>query len=561
VTRKQQQFSMILVFTILALLALNSIFYAFQIDLTANQTHSLNPKTVQILQELDNPVKLTYYLSPIIKEVPPPRQNVQGIEDMLSRFADLSPNITYTQIDPDNLSAPDLQRVVNLGIASQGFQQQERSQMTMGEVFSGIVVDGNGKTEVLPFLAQANRLEYDLLSKILLLEQTEKPKMGILIGDFEQSYDQNFRLFTNEVGGLYELRTLNPGEVIASDLDLLLVAGNKDLSDADAYYINQFVMEGGRVFFALEGMAINSSGQGLPAFPLDNTAMIRLLTSYGINVRPEYLLDRVSKRITMGNDFRAFPLFTRTLGEMVDQEHPITSQFTGLDLFFASPLSIETPEGLEATVLTQSTELSWLAPNLVSFNPDQVEVSEYTASEFGPFPTSVALRGIIPSAFPGDPPPGVQGTGAVYQESAGENLMVVVGDSDFLTDIFIQLAWQGLPEIPHQGIGSSRHNIQFFANVIQFLGANPDLLEVKNKPFRSAALTAVTSDNVEGINTFLILLNVGIIPLAVLIGGLLFSVLRRRLQLQGAGQHSSKSRLNSQDLEGDQKSTGKGGQS
>jgi hypothetical protein len=84
---------------------------------------------------------------------------------------------------------------------------------------------------------------------------------------------------------------------------------------------------------------------------------------------------------------------------------------------------------------------------------------------------------------------------------------------------------------------------------------------VKNKPFRSAALTAVTSDNVEGINTFLILLNVGIIPLAVLIGGLLFSVLRRRLQLQGAGQHSSKSRLNSQDLEGDQKSTGKGGQS
>jgi ABC-type uncharacterized transport system involved in gliding motility auxiliary subunit len=539
-TKAQQQNSMILVLVILGLVVINSIFFSFQLDLTANQAHSLNDKTVELLRGLEDPVSITYYLSPVLKEFSPNVQNVQGIEDMLQRFDAVSPQISLSQINPDDLEGPDLQNLINLGLMPQGFEQNENTRTVRGEFYSGIVLDGNGRTEVIPFLFQTNTLEYDLLSRILLLLETQRPKLGFLLGDNEQSYEQNFRLFTQELGTSFEIRTLNPGEVIASDLDLLVVAGNKDLSAADAYYINQFIMEGGRVFFAVEGMALNSSGQGMAAFPLENTPMVRLLTSYGVGVRSQFLLDKANKAITQGNAFRGFPLFTRTLATGVNFDHPITQQFTGLDLYIGSPLQIDPPEGLEATVLTKSTDQSWLAPNMVSFTPDQVDVTEFTATEFGPFDTSVILQGTIPSAFPGDPPPGVTGTGTVYEESLEPNAIFVVGDSDFMTDIFIRLAWRGFPEIPNQGIGSSEYNIQFFSNVIQFLGANADLLQIKNKPFRSFALNNFTAQNADLINDVLVITNVFVLPLALLIGGLLFAYLRRTRQIRVDSQKTGK---------------------
>jgi ABC-type uncharacterized transport system involved in gliding motility auxiliary subunit len=70
-TKAQQQNSMILVLVILGLVVINSIFFSFQLDLTANQAHSLNDKTVELLRGLEDPVSITYYLSPVLKEFSP----------------------------------------------------------------------------------------------------------------------------------------------------------------------------------------------------------------------------------------------------------------------------------------------------------------------------------------------------------------------------------------------------------------------------------------------------------------------------------------------------------
>jgi len=529
--RSKQKKSMIMVFTILLLVALNSVFFYFKIDLTTNQVHTMTSTSKELLQKIDRPFQITYYLSPKIKDIDPETQDVEAIEDFLISLSSLSPHIQYTQVDPDTMEG---QKLGELGLLPQSLEVSSRSSVTWAEVYSGIVLDYQGRTERIPFISRSQPLEYELISRILNLVEAKKPKVGLLVGNFEESVEENFVIFEQNISEHYDLRILSPGEIISDDIDVLVVAGNKDLEDRDVYHINQYMMNGGRAFFAVDGMALNPSQSGLPAFPLRNTPMIKLLDSWGIEVSGEFLLDRVNKRIPVGQgNFRPYPLFIRILPEGVNSAHPITSQFLGLDLYFASALKWDERNQMNTTTLVNTSVGGWIVPNLVSLEPNRVDVSMMTATEEGSFPVAVLLEGILPSAFPEGPPNDVAPVGVNTLESSEDVQMVIVGDSDFLKDIYMYWAWENVPNRPNQGLGKSMHNIQFFTNVIEFLSPRSDLLKIKSRPFRNLALTKVDESNRQWINGLLIGVNVFFIPSLFLVVGALY-LFRRRKKAQRA---------------------------
>jgi len=150
------------------------------------------------------------------------------------------------------------------------------------------------KTDELPI----ESFEYDLIVKIKKLTGNIK-KIGIVEGSGsnkyvltlpgnppqpQQGFDALFPSLKTEIEKLYTISFQNPEKKkIDSDIDLLLVAAPKKLSEVEKFHIDQFLMQGKSVIFLTPGVNVNFQ-QGLNGQAAINEYE-GLLNHYGISVK------------------------------------------------------------------------------------------------------------------------------------------------------------------------------------------------------------------------------------------------------------------------------------
>jgi ABC-type uncharacterized transport system involved in gliding motility auxiliary subunit len=244
--------------------------------------------------------------------------------------------------------------------------------------------------------------------------------------------------------------------------------------------------------------------------------LIAMLSYYGAQVEPALVLDYSAlsfpyeargpygeQQIRMAR----YPLWIGVAPENGNANHPVTAGFSGVDLFWAQPITVNLPEEIQSNVLFTSTDEAWLMTKDFVMNPEsEYDMHNEEAATKGEKNLAVTLSGKFPSWFAGVAKPVRDGYDELpdLPNAAKDSRIIVVSDTDFLSSV-IQFT-------------RSEYNMNFFLQVADWLSNDDDIIGIRNRMSGAGRLDRIT-DPIEKLNVMIWsqALNVIIIPLAIII--------------------------------------------
>jgi gliding-associated putative ABC transporter substrate-binding component GldG len=524
-TKRQVSVITILSIAAMILIVLISQRLWFRLDLTKNKSYTISPVSRNLHEHIPDQVRITYYISEKLAAVHPvPRE----LEDLLREYAAYSRGrIRLTVRDP--VKAGVNREVEALGIIPQQIETVEQDQMNYAMVYSGIVIEYLDKTDVIPFAFSMETLEYDLTSRIRALVRGTDREAGFLVGDSAKQWSRDYAILNQAfVQSGFRVRTVAPGEEIPEGLPVLFVLGGvEDLDDWALYRIDRYIQGGGKVLFALEGVFVDEAN-ALQGRLMEDKGLQAMVSFYGATIKPELTMDVTALSLSYqsvdqfgSRVYRIvrYPLWIGVLPQNGNSAHPVTAAFSGVDVFWASPLELTPPEGVEAVPLFHTTADAWAQTRTFVANPEQsyqfqAELDETKGEKL----LAAALTGTFPSWFAGVPKPVREGSGEELPDMPGEaraSRIIVIGDSDLASTV--------------TQYTRSNSNFDFFLKAADWLGNDDDIIGIRSRQTRTGRLDKIT-DTDKRVKAMALArtLNVILIPLAVIVLGVIRALRRRR---------------------------------
>ncbi len=428
----------------------------FRIDLSGKKQFTLSPATQRILKELPDIVRITVYQS---QDLPPEIIPFsRDARDLVSDFkTNARGNITVAYKDPtkDEETAREAQE---LGIPSVQFNVLRKNEFEVKQGYFGIVVEYADKKEVIPFVQNTANLEYQLIGFIRKLTRDTLPTVALLSG--YGSENSSYSAFRQELSKQYSVQTLTLDEEnteIGGDIATIIVTAiSQELPDSVISALVDFIRRGNSVLLLADRALV--SAQFLSASSNPSNAH-EIASPFGISVEENTAYDLQSnEQVTFGGGFvnyiLPYPFWIRSIP---NPDHPATQGLETVILPWPSTISVANGENGEEEIieLLQTTQLSGTQSNFpFSVAPDQ---------QFNPDPSSLArlsLAVAVRTAPQGENPPG---------------RIIVVGDSDFLTDEFVR---------------NAPANLAFGVNAVDWLSQEEDLIAIRSKVRAPAPLRA-----------------------------------------------------------------------
>ncbi len=351
----------------------------------------------------------------------------------------------------------------------------------------------------------------------------------------------------------YTVRTIDlaSGQV-PSDVDVLVLIAPQGLDERAQFAVDQYLMRGGSVVAAVSNyrLTVDQLGSSLALQPLDGT-LAELLNSYGIRVEQSLAMDpqnepfpvQVDRKVgtSVVREYQAvnYPFFVDVRPDAMDTGNPIVSKLAAITLNWASPVTLdaEKNKGRQVSVLLKSTVNSWLrASSNIQPDTSQPGLGFSPEGEKAARPLAVAVQGSFESAFKGKPvpvaaaqpsAPGQQSptptpapqAGSVIEASPETARLVVVGSSDFLSDLVFELSSST------QG-DRYLNSLQFLQNAVDWSVEDLDLLAIRSRGVSARVLKPMAA----GDETVWEILNYGIALAALVAIGVIWLTVRRREQ-------------------------------
>lgn len=285
----------LLVILFLTLTLLSGVFLkGMRADLTENGLYTLNEGTRNILENMEEPVRLHLYFSEeVSRELPQFRSYARWAGELLEEFAARSKGkLTLEKVDPVPFS-PEEDEAALYGL--QGVPVGTAGDTLYFGVVGTNSLDG---LQVMPFLQPEKEkfLEYDLAKIVYSLSHPKQHKVGLISGlDMQAGFDaasQRMRdawVIYQQFDQLFELQQIPPdSENLADDLELLVLIHPVNLTENMLYQIDQFALRGGRVLAFLDPLAEADTG-GDPNDPMarmnagGSSTLEPLLSSWGVS--------------------------------------------------------------------------------------------------------------------------------------------------------------------------------------------------------------------------------------------------------------------------------------
>lgn len=507
IQKKRERTTLFLVLGIFALAVVNLSLFSFRIDLTSTGSYSISQASKDVVSQAKENIYLTYYVSKKLRNYEPA---VEGLADFLDKYAAETGGKVKVKIS-DPQETGELNDMQRLGLDGRQMQVVEESQASQIAVFNGIVLQYQDRQEVLPWIDQLETLEYSLSDRVNRLVSKKTKNVGLIIGDPTRNLDNSFRILAKTLQSDANFRVINPGEDIAPEVNVLIVAGSRAIDEATAYKIDQYVMAGGKAFLALDGLLVDLNNPQAPVRQNGNSPLNRLVENWGVTIDPGMVLDEYYNVVQMGNRLIKYVEWPKVVPQNTSKQNPVTSRFGGLTLMWTSPLSFKTRDGVKGEALAWSSEKSWLMKDQMSTDPDQALFSASQAQKKS-FPYIYALTGTFPSAYTAETvPAGLKTTQPPLAKSPASRV-VVVGSSTFLTDMM-----------------GAETNAVFASNAVDWLAQDDSLLSIKTRPLRDRNLTLLQDAPVrQSAAFFLSFVNLFLVPAVVLVWGIVRFVRRSR---------------------------------
>jgi len=477
-----------------------------RLDLTREKAYTLSEGTRAILSKLTGKVTIRFYCSQAQSSTPETvflKQHASNVEDLLNEYKRASNGkIVIQKLDPQpDSDAEDSAKLDGV----------EGAPLSDGEKFYlGLAVSQLDAKEAIPFLdpSRERQLEYDLSRAISRVVNPDKAVVGVMtplqmfgapVNPMEMSPDQQPPqpwALIKELRQDYSLKQIPmDAEKIDDDVKVLLVVHPKSISEKAQYALDQFILRGGRMAAFLDPQSVvDSHTQPNPMMggtpPPEGSSLDTLLAAWGLGFDKTKSVADVNLKMQLngrGGVPQEAPTWLSLTADQINPDDIALGQLDNLWLIGAGAFTGTATNGLKETVLLRSTADSQLV--------DSMQASMGGASILNDFKPSgqsqalaVRLTGKFKTAFPGGAPGGATNAPAGLKESASENTVVLVGDSDLLNDNF---SLRQVDAFGQSMAMAMNGNLNFAENIVEQLSGDSNLITVRSRAALNHPFTRV----------------------------------------------------------------------
>lgn len=519
-------------------------------DMTDDKRYSISAPTKALLQELDAPLEVSILLD----------------GDLNHGFKRLK-KATYEMVEELGVYSGGNWKIKRLSNETIGPLEEElreqlqpiviherthKGQTAQTTVYPYAVMDYIGQTIVIPLLKNQpglsgeenlnhsiENLEYAIMEGIRTLVQDTVERIAFLEGHGELDEYDVYDI-TRALARYYQVDRGALGietGVLDGYKAVIIADPQTDFSEVDKYIIDQYVMQGGRVLWLLNGVQFSKdylSSQGTtPIVGLD-LKLNDMLFRYGVRINHTLVQDLqclpipvdVSQDASIPN-WQPMP-WTYAPLLLTSQTSPITRNVAQVKATMASAVDIVGgDDGIRKEILLATSSASKLtsAPAQVdlSFGHTQDEAFSYSF-----VPVAVSLEGVFPSVFAHQlPPEGLQLHSSLRKQSQATKQIVVAAGSIIRND------WKKNEPLP---LGYDRYtqmqfgNRDFIVNSVLFLTDDQGWMQLRKKEF---TLRLINDQRAREMRITAQVISI-VIPLVILVltGGIMIGIRRKKYTLQ-----------------------------
>ncbi len=471
----------------------NATLTSWRIDLTENKLFTLSDGTLNILRNLEEPVRLDFYFSQKAMVGYPVLTNYGiRVRDMLLEYEAHSDGMLQLNIiDPEVFSEEEDQAVAS------GLQSVQLNNAG-DRAYFGLVGTGSTDNEkVIPFFQaeKQSALEYDISKLLYNIANPEKRVVGmlsslLLFGDTQQKLDK--WAITDTIGELFEIRVLGTNSTNFDGIDVLMVVHPKDLSNETLFAIDQYVLNGGKTMVFVDPLA--EGDKSVPADPNSSvlpdldSELDKLTEQWGITILDQKIAGDINAAMQVQTNTPGGPRqitylpWLRLAEESFNQDDLTTSEINVINLGTAGIIEKNEDSSIQFTPLIETTMQSMqLDRDFLFIQRDPKIILDNFKSEEKKQVLAARLQGRAETAFPEglvdtEEDKADDGNSTLIHE--GNINVIVVADTDILNDLF----W--IRTSSYFGINITRpiaNNGDFVVNALENLSGSNDLGSLRTR--------------------------------------------------------------------------------
>lgn len=542
----------LLVLSILIGVNVLSAYVFVRADLTEEKRYSVSTATENLLENLQGEVYIKVYLDG--EDLPGGFERLKrAVEETLDEFKTYGGgNINYRFIDVNAISDVSERDELMNSLIDKGMQPTNVVDTKNGRRVESLIFPyatmqfENKETDVLLLKNNQSQnaqeklnqsyenIEYELATAIRKLTITEKKRIGMLT-EFTKLPPENFAGLITELQSYYDLFILDAKASITFEgLDaIILPKPDYPVDDSTKLKLDQFIVNGGKALFFVDGLQIDSIGlQGTYAQPL-NTNIEDLLFKYGVRINKNMVKDGASAAVipmVVGNmgdkpnlqpvQYRFFPLINNFGNSL------ITKNLDLISTKFVSSIDTVQSSGIKKTPLLMTTPYTRVlnAPVLVTYNDSRTE-TEADTYQAGIQTVGYLLEGTFGSLYKNRLLP-TDERRQYYYEKPQPSKIIICSDGDLIVNEINRKTGNPMPlgfdKVSQHTFG----NMDFVMNAVDYLLDDNGVITARGKEVKLRPLDTIKTREER---VFWQSLNIGL-PLLLLacFGGIILFIRKRK---------------------------------
>lgn len=490
-------------FFIAITILVNTIFTSWRLDLTESKLFTLSEGTVNILRNLEEPVRLDLYFSQKSMVGYPNLMNYGiRVRDMLLEYeAHSNGRLDLNIIDPEVFSEEEDQAVAS------GLKSVPLNNSGDRAYFGLVGTSSTDDEKVIPFfnLQRESALEYDITKLIFGLSHPQKRVVGIMsslpvYGDPNEGTSKWVVIKTIEE--FFTVRNLGEQSTNLNGIDVLMIIHPKDLKDEILFAIDQFLLKGGKAMIFVDPLAegdnTQAEDQNSAVLPDVDSDLNKLTDMWGATVVKDKVVSdinaamRVQARSPTGVQEVTYLPWLKLAKESFNQSDFATSQINVIHMGTAGIITKKEDSdedekeysGIEFIPLIETSKQSMqIERDFIQIQRDPNALLRNFKSENKKQILAARIVGHVKTAFPEGLSDEGDGEGKPKEQSdtvisEGDINVIITADTDILRDIFWvrKQSFLGI-EIPQ----TIANNGDFVVNALENLSGSNDLASLRTR--------------------------------------------------------------------------------
>ena len=320
-------------------------------DVTHDKKFSVSDTSRRIIQELDSPLRITYFRSKELRNFYP---QTSDVAEYILDYCSYNKNMTFS------IEVADPERLASLGVQGQQIKSETGTKTEFITVYSAILLQYLEKSTLIPFVLSTQTLEFDLTQRIQQLVQERERRAFVINGNglgFDHHYSfvlpwlasRGFKAeILDDFSMTYVLDSLSAS-------DCVVVIGSSLLTEDQSAAIERAVKRGCPAFIATSQYHSDLENDWSVTRSVGDT-LVPALSSWGFAFDNALVEDISCFPMTLESGEGSEAIYSTVNYPLWLSVLPQPAARRGMALFWASPIQVYN----DAVPIIKTSNLAWI---------------------------------------------------------------------------------------------------------------------------------------------------------------------------------------------------------